>query len=320
MGWHVTILIVPLIAWAGALFFRPGQSAAMQFTLVIMSLALGVTLGVEYIVIDGDLGRMNTVFKFYLQAWLMFSVVGGVAVAWMLGSTYRWDGTLRSGWLGGLSLLVAVAALYPIMATQARALDRFDVSVGPTLDGMAYMQQAQHYEVTNSLQGEGEMLDLVHDYNVIRWLQENVENTPVIMEAQSEREYLWGGRMSIYTGLPSVIGWNWHQRQQRTFDPMPRMVQQRVANVNAFYNTPDTRTKANILQHYDVEYVILSTLERARYPAAGIEALYQLVDDGVLEVVYEEEAGVGVVFRVNQREAQYYALGLANEDQIARVE
>jgi uncharacterized membrane protein len=139
---------------------------------------------------------------------------------------------------------------------------------------------------------------LEDDYYLIQWLQENVEGTPVIMEAQSEREYLWGGRVSIYTGLPSVVGWNWHQRQQRTFDPMPRLVQQRAANVNAFYMIPDVTIATDILQHYEVSYVILSSLERARYEhTGGLEKFDDMVEMGILDIVYQE--GEGTIYQVN---------------------
>ena len=307
-GWPVTLIAIPLIVWAALLFFRPRQSRAMQFELVLISLALAVTLGVEYIVIDGDIGRQNTVFKFYLQAWLMFSIVGGVAIAWLTDSAYRWGWGARLGWFGSLGVLLFIAAMYPLTATPARALDRMAPGVGPVLDGMAYMRQSTHYEVTNGALAEGEVLELADDYQLIRWLQTNIEGTPIIMEAQSEAEYRWGSRISIYTGMPSVIGWNWHQRQQRTFAPMPRMVQQRVANVNAFYTTPDTVTKANILQHYEVEYVIVGTLERARYTEAGLQALDEMVGLGILELVYE--SGPNKVYKVNIRAAQMHALEL----------
>ena len=88
--WNVTVILLPIIIWAAVLFFRPGQSRAMQFVLALIGVGVGTTLGVEYIVIDGDIGRQNTVFKFYLQAWLMFSVVGGVAIAWLLTDVDRW--------------------------------------------------------------------------------------------------------------------------------------------------------------------------------------------------------------------------------------
>lgn len=318
LGWHISVLVVPLLLWCVLLFFRPHQSRPMQFILVVAALALGVTLGVEFIVIDGDIGRQNTVFKFYLQGWLMFSVVGGVALAWLLDGSFEWHAVPRGAWLFVLGLLIGIASLYPLMATQARTVDRMAPQIGLTLNGMDYMQAAQHYEVTNSTVFEAEVLDLSHDYNVIRWLQENVEGTPVLMEAQSEREYLWGSRMSIYTGMPSVIGWNWHQRQQRTFNPMPLMVQQRVANVNAFYTTTDIRVAAEMLQHYGVSYVIVSTLELARYPQEGIDKFGTMEDMGILTSVYTD--GVATVYAVDLQAARATAVGIDLSETVARAQ
>jgi YYY domain-containing protein len=312
-GWSVSLILIPLLVWCIVLFFRDGQSLPMQFVFVLAALAIAVTLGVEYIVIDGDIGRQNTVFKFYLQGWLMYSIVGGVVVAWLLDSVWAWRPALRNGWYAALGGLIFITALYPLTSTGARALDRMVPELGPVLDGMTYMQQADYYEVVDSAQSRGEVLQLEDDYNVIRWLQDNIVGTPVIMEAQSEREYLWGSRISIYTGLPSVVGWNWHQRQQRTFDPMPRMVMQRVANVNAFYETTDMDVAANILQHYEVQYVIVSALERARYPLEGLLKLEDMTTLGVLEAVHRE--GDSVVYEVNLPATRRLALGILDDTQ-----
>ncbi|MBI5670424.1 MAG: hypothetical protein HZC41_20720 [Chloroflexi bacterium] len=297
-GYPVTIIAAPLLLWIAVLFFRQGQSREMQFILALAGLALSLSLGVEFIVLEGDVGRQNTVFKFYIQAWLLLSVAGGAAFAWLLHSAARWGGWTRSLWFAVGGLLVTMAALYPLMATRGRALDRM-AETPLTLDGMEYMKTALLYEgSTDVLQNNPSAapFPLSGDYNIIRWLQENVQGTPVIMEGRADREYRWESRISIYTGLPSVNGWNFHQRQQRTFDPMPRMVEQRVANINAFYTTPDVDTAMTILRHYHVEYVIVSDFERAYYPASSFTRFDRMVEEGLLEVVYKE--GNSVIYRV----------------------
>jgi uncharacterized membrane protein len=211
----------------------------------------------------------------------------------------RWGGLSRFVWTVMLGLLVFVAALYPFLATPGKAVFRMAPEMPVTLDGMEYMRYASQYEGSPSVIAEtgAAPFPLEDDYQVIRWLQENVDGSPVIMEGRSEREYLWGSRIAVYTGLPSVVGWNWHQRQQRTFDPLPRVVEQRVANVNAFYITQDIPTAWNILDYYNVEYVIVSGLERAYYPAENLAKLETMVDMGLLNVAFE--SGGAVIYHVN---------------------
>ncbi|RMG74003.1 MAG: hypothetical protein D6711_09850, partial [Chloroflexi bacterium] len=75
--YQVALIVLPLVAWIVILFFRPGQSRAMQFALVVTAMALCITLGTEIITLRFDNGRQNTIFKFYIQVWLIFSVVAG---------------------------------------------------------------------------------------------------------------------------------------------------------------------------------------------------------------------------------------------------
>ena len=117
-----------------------------------------------------------------------------------------------------------------------------------------------------------------------------------IQEGRADREYRWESRIAILTGLPSVNGWNFHQRQQRTFDPLPRLVQQRVANINAFYSTEDIASAWAILQHYDVSYVVVSRLEMAYYPSTGLSKFNDMVQQGMLKVVYQ--GGAATLYEV----------------------
>ena len=292
-SYQVTLVVLPLLVWTAILFFRAGQSRVMQFVLMLAGLALGLTLGVEYVVLDGDIGRQNTVFKFYIQAWLIFSVVGGAAFAWLISGMTRWNGLVRGVWTFLLVLLVGVAALFPIMAARGKATYRFSLTdcAPTTLDGMEFMKCAKQYEGNADIMAANPGLvpfPLAEDYAMIRWLQENVSGTPTIIEGLSEdTQYKWDSRVSIYTGLPAVIGWNWHQRQQRALEPFGRIVETRNANVNAFYQTTSIGTAWDMIKFYKVTYVIVGGLERAYYQPAGLAKFDEMVSLGLLTPVLE---------------------------------
>jgi uncharacterized membrane protein len=160
--------------------------------------------------------------------------------------------------------------------------------VPPTLNGADFISYTEGYS-TESVVGTFYPVDMAADADAITWLQDNVQGSPVIIEAITEAVlYTWGGRVSIQTGLPAVIGWDHHQRQQRTLEPLSSFVNQRIANVNFFYRTDDLDAAWRILAHYDVEYVVLAGLERARYVGSGGFAKFdEMVNRGWLEIVHE---------------------------------
>lgn len=316
-GYSVALIVLPLVAWIGVLFFRPGQSRSMQYVLVLAGLALCITLGTEIITLAFDTGRQNTIFKFYIQAWLLLGVVGGAAFAWVVANAGRWSNGLLGLFYIPASILIFIAALFPLLATQGKAVYRMQPTPpGITLDGMDYMRYASHIEpmdtlVSSDQQPRYESFDLIHDYNTIRWLQENVDGSPVIIEALSQRIlYQWGGRISKYTGLPTVIGWDYHQRQQRSLSNLNMLIAQRVANVNAFYTTTDSNEAIRMMRHYNIAYIIVSAYEQARYgPSGGLVKFDELVDQGLLTLAYEE--GLARIYRVNHDELDAVSLAQA---------
>ncbi len=278
-GYTTALIALPVVFWAALLFFRAGQARQMRIVWAIVVLTVTLTLVVDVIVWAGDIGRQNTVFKFYMQVWLLLSVVSGAALAWVLRASQGRGGLWL--WRGALALLFIVAGMYPVLATQARFIDRMAPETPLTLDGMAYMQH-------DAIQGEnGTWFSLEEDYALIRWMQENIAGTPVILEGQSAREYLWGSRISVYTGLPTVVGWNFHQRQQRTLEPLSRLVQHRILNVNTLYTTIDVYNTWVLLRQFDVRYIVVGQLELAYYPAEGLAKFDRMVEAGLLELVYE---------------------------------
>jgi YYY domain-containing protein len=275
IGW----VVLPIAAWAGLLILRPGQADGKRIILLWIGTALFLTIAVELIVLSGDIGRMNTVFKFYLQAWTLFALSAAAGLMWLIPAVMReWLPGWKVAWQIVLSTLVLGAAMFPITASVDKIRDRMAKDAPHTLDGMAYMDFASYADSDHEL-------DLSQDYRAILWMQDNIEGSPVIVEANTP-EYRWGSRFTIYTGLPGVVGWNWHQRQQRAITPS-EWVTDRVDKIREFYTTDDQELTQKFLQRYDVRYIVLGQLERANYPGIGLEKFGQW-DGELWKMVYQD--------------------------------
>lgn len=253
---------LPVAVWAGVLIFRKSQPDVKRFVLFAIVTALALTLFVEVVVLRGDIERMNTVFKFYLQAWTLFSLSAAAALVWLIDPIFSlWKSGWSKVWQIFLAFLVISCALYPIMGGMEKIKDRMATDAPHTLDGMTYMDYATYTDLDKEM-------DLSQDYRAIRWMQENVIGSPVIVEGNMV-EYHWGSRFSIYTGLPSVVGWNWHQRQQRTVTPST-WVTDRIEEITQFYNSLDKEQVSAFLTKYQVRYIIVGQLEKGLYPGVGL--------------------------------------------------
>jgi len=254
-GVRVSWLALPLAAWAGILILRPDMPDVKRGVLLMIGTALALTVAVEVVVLVGDIGRMNTVFKLYLQAWMLLAVSAAAAFGWLLDVFPFWNSRWRATYQTGLYILFAGAFLFTLTATTDKINDRMTRAAPRTLDGMTYMNYSEHWD--------GATMDLSEDYRAIRWMQDAVKGSPVIVEANCT-EYSWCTRFTIYTGLPGVVGWNWHQRQQRGAVSLD--VQQRVDEVGMFYATTEIEAARAFLKKYQVKYIVVGQLERNVYP------------------------------------------------------
>lgn len=299
-GVQIAWLVIGLGLWAAVLLLRPGLQDARRAVLFMFGTALVLTLFVELFRLQGDIGRMNTVFKFYLQAWTLLALGAGTALFWVLPQI-KWASNEEVSktapvrhFLGGnfawqiaLLLLVSGAALFPLMAGTDKMTDRMVRQAPHTLDGMAYMSYARYNQ-------EEKDMDLSQDARAIRWMQQNIQGSPVIVEANTP-EYRWGSRYTIYTGLPGVVGWNWHQRQQRAVTP-DSWVFDRVREVGDFYNSTQAQAALDFLIKYNVKYIVVGQLERAVYSRAGLQK-FEEYNGELWQEVYRD--GETVIFRVD---------------------
>ncbi len=237
-------ILIPLALTAFlSLLSRDDEPSA--FALLLWLLGLLLTLAVEFVYIRDSFGtRMNTVFKFYYQAWVMM----GLASAFALHKLSSEGSLFKRTWQGIILLLVCSGLYYPLASSFTRA---FAEGRGPlTLDGTAYLRE------TNPA-----------DYEAILWLNQNIEGAPVILEATGG-SYTYYARISTHTGLPTVLGWDFHELQWRgSYDEPAR----RKPDISRLYVTPDPEEAKELAQKYGVRYIYIGPLERETYgltPAA----------------------------------------------------
>ena len=288
LGARIWLIALPLFVLAGVLAFGSDIPSTRRLALLLIALALAITMGVEVIRQKDDIGRMNTVFKFYMQAWVLFGVGSAFGLASWVERARGWlPGLRRLAWIVTIALFVGVM-LYPLTAARAKIRDRFSAEASPHgLDGIAYMDQAQYSDNNRDLR-------LADDKAAILWMLENVQGSPVILEGNSPG-YRWGSRFSIYTGLPDVQGWDWHQKQQRSVVPSTE-IDRRLGHVQEIYDTTDVRRAQHLIDHYGVAYIIVGEMERAYYSPEGLAKFDQLVSQGYLQVAYQ--GGAVRIYRV----------------------
>jgi YYY domain-containing protein len=217
------------------------ERAVSPFVLLMVLAAALLTVAPDYVYLRDNFGaRLNTVFKFYYQAWVLF----GLASAFALYSLLRSSRPVR--WLAavGGAVLIAGGLVYPVLAIPTRT---GEYGGAPTLDGMAYMQQA-----------------FPGDYAAIRWLQENTAGAPVVLEAVGG-QYSRGGRIAAHTGLPTVLGWAGHEYQWRGDTPEPAG---RESDIKTAYTSGSWAETEAILDKYGVKYVVVGSLETSTYGEA----------------------------------------------------
>ena len=291
--WNALLLtaLMGLLSVAGWRVLAVPESSRSYEALVLAVLVMAVliAIGVDLVTVEGDIGRMNTLFKYYLEIWV-FMAIASAYMLWRLASSGlpelrfpRFDG--RVAWTVALGVLAVSSLIYTVWGTVVRVEDRF-VSLPPTLDGTAYMAGAEHWEL-------GEHFPLRYDLEAIRWLQDNVEGTPVVLEAHME-QYRWGGRIAKYSGLPTILGWPWHQIQQR-FDYRDQ-VDVRARHVRQIYETTSIGNAMDLMERYDVAYVVVGKLEKLNYSERGLAKFEEMADSGLISRVYYDHGTS--IFRV----------------------
>ena len=223
------------------------ELSVVPFVALLFGIGAVLTLGPEFLYLQDGFGtRMNTMFKLYYQAWTLWSIVAAFA-CWHI----RCSASKRYQLVFGMAAVVAVAGglVYPVMSiwTKTAGLQGTTVVAGErvgTLDGVKHMEQSHK-----------------DDHMAIIWLNKFLHYDGVIAESVggSYSEY---GRVSVHTGLPTVLGWPGHELQWRGgFE----LAAGREEAVQMLYSTQVWDEAVEVLDRYGIRYVYVGSLERKQF-------------------------------------------------------
>ena len=231
---------------------------SLVYIYMITLIGLGIIFSIDIWRIEGDIERMNSVFKFYLQAWILLGIAASYFTYQIIISIPKMNITSKYVVITIITFLLISSSIYPFLGTKDRIADRFNTEIPLTLDGYAYTKNTFYFDELGAI-------SLESDIEAIKWIRENIDGSPVILEGITP-SYRWGGRVSINTGLPAPIGWAWHQEQQRW--GAKDYVQERRNDVDKIYTYPDESSQ--LLNKYQIEYIYIGDLERIYYPKSSI--------------------------------------------------
>ncbi len=257
------LLLGGLLGWTLALAvgqLTTRSAVPTKFVLILLLVGLGLPLSVEFVYLRDNFGiRMNTIFKFYFQAWVLLALASAYAVYYV---SRQLGGLTSLIWQVSLVLLVAASMIYPVLAI-ADKTNYFKNE--PTLNGIEWIADFHP-----------------NDYAAIEWLDKHASDDAVILEAPGDHyaAYQYTSRVSALTGLPTLLGWGGHESQWRgNYDEPAR----REPDIDTLYNTSDLRRAQELLDKYNITYVYVGALERERYSPQGLNKFARLMD-----VVFEQ--------------------------------
>jgi YYY domain-containing protein len=222
----------------------PAPDLGLLLAALLILAGLVLTFSVEFLYLRDSFGvRMNTVFKFYFQGWVLLACACGYAIAWASRHVRL---AIRLPFFLAAGMMIAACLLYPVMAVAART---HEFTTAPNLDGASNLRAANP-----------------DDWAAIDWLLAQPRSSgriPVLLEAPCPA-YCYAGRISAFTGFPAVLGWSSHEAQWRNGASEQSRRQKDIATI---YTSADPQTILSLLSDWKVEYVILGETEQ-RYITA----------------------------------------------------
>ncbi len=236
--------------------FLSGLHISELFILTLGLCGIGLVLIPEFIYVkdiySGDYKRANTMFKLTYQAFILFGTCSGfIFLKFIRARSFIWQKKFTV-----ITLILFISTLwYSKVSVEAWYGNIFNHDNYKGLDAAAFL--------------ESQMPD---DYLAVKWLNDNIKGTPVILEANGD-SYSDYERVSVTTGLPTVLGWYVHEWLWRGDTDL---INEREVDIQTIYTSSDKDLVLSLLEKYEIEYIYVGKLERDKYLSINDTLLKEL--------------------------------------------
>jgi uncharacterized membrane protein len=225
--------------------------------------AIGLVLIPEVVYIkdiyENGFARCNTMFKLTYQAFMLFGLALAYSIFRILSDAKKLIARVLAAAL--LFMFILTCGYFPY-SVSCWFGDVSDTSLYQGLDATAYIETS-----------------FPEDAEAIRWLNENIEGNPVVLEAPGD-SYSDYERVSSMTGLPTVVGWYVHEWLWRN-DPAD--LDEKIADVETVYTSGNLDEVERLIEEYDIEYIFVGSCEREKYGGSLNEEMLQSLGETVFK-------------------------------------
>jgi uncharacterized membrane protein len=248
----VTVMQMPLKQWHA--------STDLIFVLLLGAIGLALVYAPEFVFLRDYFGtRMNTVFKFYYQGWLLLGLASAYVITIALHRVPRHFGIVEGLALVSLLLLLG-SSLFPLAGVYGKTGGFQSATL--TFDATAYAEQRAPDVMA-----------------AVQWVQEHTTPDEVILEGVGNSYSPSNNRISAMTGRPTLLGWDGHESQWRgrAFGTMAQGRSQAIDTINRNGSPEEI---AALMDEWGIDYVFVGPAEIERYgiPAFRLEELGAAMD------------------------------------------
>jgi uncharacterized membrane protein len=247
------LILAGLPMLAGIVVMLRATNVTLELLAVgLATLAFALTIVPEFFyLLDAFGNRMNTIFKLYLQVWLLSGVATalGVVSLWQRARAARPAQAMVA--LGGIAI-VLLGLTYPVVAASQWAQVKNPDLDWEGMDGLAWLDESDAADPATR--------------DALEWLWDNAGSDDVLLAAGGCAYRAPIGFPAAASGVPAILGWDNHERQWHLADPdIMDTLTQRTGDIAALFDTPTEE----LLDRYGVTLIYIGRPETQG--VAGVE-------------------------------------------------